>query len=600
MSRRSFKDLFIRIILFYFVLVTPFAIIGYMYYNYRADRFLLVTQIDQQTNIQLQVSKLKELFRHVNADLLIGANHPMAQQIFDPSSKQKEEAEERLNSFCSSMLEYNKIFEQARFINVNGEEVLSVKYINGKGVVVPKSDLQTKMHRYYMQEAAKIMKDGIYVSRLDLIEDSVGMEESKLPVIRFLTPVTGDDGQRLGYFVLNLVGRNLIEGLKNLGDEIGWKNYMINKDGYFLLAGNPDYQWLLRFGQDTVGKVNPEQKVLFKLFNEQKSGVIQNNQGIFCFHSINAKDLSNGYSAKVVHDDNWMVVSLLPTKAINEGIRSIISLNDILLIILSGLLLMTIAGFLAVNTHRHREIQLQLTRSEHSLRMANKTKDKFISILAHDLKNPLASIMGFVDLLKDGYEQMPQKSKDVFIKSLENSTHLLLRLIDDVLSWARSTTGSMTVEREPFLANKMLEHAVTYSQMQAEKKNIKLQTKYCDKIVGMADPRMIETIIRNLISNAIKFSYNDSSVEIEMCQDTGLVYISVIDHGVGIDEKRARNLFSLDQFTSTPGTGNEKGTGMGLILCRDFIKKNKGDITVHSKLGEGSTFTISFPAYVNE
>lgn len=599
MSKKSFRDLITRIVLFYFLLVTPFGIIGYMYYNYRVDRYLLVAQKDQQTNIQLQIGKLKELFRHVNANLLTGANHPMAFYLYSNKNEDKMEAEDRIQEFCVNMLHYNKIFSQASYLDSNGNQVLLITYETGKARSIPSSNFKLDNNKFDIEELNTLVKDGIYVSRLDLNVDSSSADASYRTVLHFITPVMDEDGKKYGYFVLNLLGTNMIDGLKLIGSEAGWKNYLLNNNGDFLYTGNSDKEHGFMFNRDSIKRFTVFHKDVLTEVLSHKSGVFKHSQGIYCYFNINARDLSNGMSNFVSHSDNWLMVSLLSNDAIKAGIDTLFTWADLVLLYFSGVLLMVIAGYFVISTHKQKEIQIQLTKSQTELILANKTKDKFISILAHDLKNPLSSIMGFVDLLKDGYEEMPVKSKKVFITSLENSTHLLQRLIDDVLAWARSTTGSMTVEKEPFLVNKVLEQAIAISSLQAGKKNVTLLKRYDEKIIGLADSRMIETIIRNLISNAIKFSFQDATVEIEMCRDNAMVYVSVVDHGVGMDEKRTKELFLLDHLTSTPGTSNEKGTGMGLFLCRDFIRKNKGDITVQSKPDVGSRFTINFPAYSN-
>lgn len=599
MPKRNTKDLVYRIILFYFVLIGPFWVMGYMYYNNRIERHLLLEKTDQQTDIQLQLERLKELFRHVNADLLTATNHPMSQLLYIGNESEKMEAEQRLELFCAGLLDYNRIFSQARFVDVEGNELLNVMFERGKATVVPQHDLQFKGHRYYVQEATGLKKNEIYVSRFDL---DISKGEAVIPfrpVVRFVSPVFCDNGVKHGYFILNLLGKNLLDGIKTTGDENGWKNYFINSKGYYLLGPKSEDEWQFVFDTISARRFDVDYPRLYKEVSKDKNGILENKYGIFEYYNVNATELSVYAGRTVVHNDHWLIISHLNEKAIESGIRQLFGGLDLLFISLILIILMTLAGYLAISSHRRKQIQIQLQKSEHDLRIANGTKDKFISILAHDLKNPLSSIMGFVDLLKHGYEEMPQKSKNVFINSLENSTNLLLRLIDDVLSWARSTTGAMVVEKEPFLVNKLLDGAVKLSRIQAEKKDVKIEVEPAEKVIGNGDPRMIETVIRNLLSNAIKFSHNQSVIEVKMYRQENKVLISIKDYGVGIEDKKIKKLFSLDHLSSTPGTNREKGTGMGLILCNDFIRNNGGRIEVKSQLEKGSEFIISFPVYDN-
>lgn len=599
MLKRSTKDLVYRVILFCFVVIGPFWIMGYMYYNNRIERHLLLEKTDQQTDIQLQLERLKELFRHVNADLLTATNHPMSQMLYVGNAKEKAEAVQRLDLFCASLLDYNRIFSQARFVDVAGNELLNVMFEKGKAVIVPESKLQYKGHRYYLQEAVHLKKDEIYVSRFDLDMSNGSVVLPYKPVVRFVSPVFCNEGVKHGYFILNLLGKNLLDGIKTTGVEHGWKNYFINNDGYYLLGPKSEDEWQFVFDTVSARKFDVDYPRLYSEVTKDKSGILENKYGIFEYYNINATELSVFVGRKVVHNDHWLIISHLNEVAIESGIRKLIGKLDLLYISLMMLILIGLAGYLAVSSHRRKQIQLQLQKSEHDLRIANGTKDKFISILAHDLKNPLSSIMGFVELLKNGYEEMPQKSKSVFINSLENSTNLLLRLIDDVLSWARSTTGAMVVEKEPFLVNKLVDDAVKLSSIQADKKDVAIKVDAREKLIGNADPRMIETVIRNLLSNAIKFSHNNTSIEVKISKNEDYIFISIKDYGVGIEDKKIKKLFSLDHVGSTPGTNREKGTGMGLILCHDFIHNNGGSIEVKSQLEKGSEFIIHFPAYDN-
>lgn len=570
-----------------------------MYYNNRVERHLLLQKTNQQTDIQLQLERLKEIFRHVNADLLTATNHPMSQLLYVGSPKEKMEASSRLTMFCSSLLDYNQIFSQARFVDNDGKELINVVMEKGKAVAIPKNDLAVKGQRYYLQEANNLKKNEIYVSRFDLDLSEGEVIVPYRPVVRFVSPIYCDEGSKHGYFILNLLGKNLLDGIKTTGDEFGWSNYFINNEGYYLLGPTPEDEWQFVFDTASAKRFNVDYPRLYAEVSKDKSGILENRFGVFEYYNINATELSVFAGRSVLHNDKWLIISFLSQDAINREVRQLFGPIDILFILIVFVILAILAGYLTITTHRRRLIQMQLQRSEHDLRIANGTKDKFISILAHDLKNPLSSIMGFVDLLKHGYEEMPVKSKKVFINSLENSTNLLLRLIDDVLSWAKSTTGAMVVEKEPFLVNKLLDDAVKLSQVQADKKALDIKVAATEKVLGYADPRMIETVIRNLLSNAIKFSHEHSSIVIKMYKSNARVYISIKDFGIGIEEKRVRKMFSLENVASTPGTNQEKGTGMGLILCNDFMRNNGGTISVKSELEKGTEMTISFQEYEN-
>jgi len=230
------------------------------------------------------------------------------------------------------------------------------------------------------------------------------------------------------------------------------------------------------------------------------------------------------------------------------------------------------------------------------LRDANLTKDKFFSIIAHDLRSPFTSILGFSRLLNEEYDDFSDEERKMMIRQILSSTESTFQLLDNLLTWARSQLGRTVFNPEPFDIEALIVETLNQSVPQAKIKSITLKALVADKPRVFGDVNMIRTVLRNLISNAIKFSYEGSSVIVETTRQKDHIVICVSDSGTGIEPKTLKALFSLDEkVTSTKGTANEKGTGLGLILCKEFIEKNGGTITAESKVGEGSKFCFSIP-----
>lgn len=230
------------------------------------------------------------------------------------------------------------------------------------------------------------------------------------------------------------------------------------------------------------------------------------------------------------------------------------------------------------------------------LRDANLTKDKFFSIIAHDLRSPFTSILGFSRLLNEEYDDFSDQERKMMIKQILTSTESTFQLLDNLLTWARSQLGRTTYLPEPFDIESLIVESLNQSIPQAKIKGITLKGMVNDKTKVFADVNMIRTVLRNLISNAIKFSYEGATVTVETTKEKDKIKVCVTDTGTGIEPKTLRAIFSLDEkVTSTKGTANEKGTGLGLILCKEFIEKNGGTITVESSIGEGSKFCFTVP-----
>lgn len=231
------------------------------------------------------------------------------------------------------------------------------------------------------------------------------------------------------------------------------------------------------------------------------------------------------------------------------------------------------------------------------LHEANFTKDKFFSIIAHDLRSPFTSILGFTRLLNEEYDDFSNEERKMMIKQILSSTEITFQLLDNLLTWAKTQLGRTSFTPEYFDIESLMLETVNLAAPQARIKGISLNVMMVEKTKVFADVNMVRTIFRNLLSNAIKFSYEGGMVTVEAKMLKDKMKISVSDTGTGIEPKTLKALFCLDEkVTSSKGTANEKGTGLGLILCKEFVEKNGGTISVESKLGEGSTFSFTIPA----
>jgi signal transduction histidine kinase len=241
-----------------------------------------------------------------------------------------------------------------------------------------------------------------------------------------------------------------------------------------------------------------------------------------------------------------------------------------------------------------KEVQLQNTR----LQELNATKDKFFSIISHDLKGPLNSLTSFSHLLIDHTDSISKEEIQLLAKDLDKSVKNLLTLLENLLEWARSQTGNIDFTGETFDLAELLDSNKNLLQSQAAAKQIGLTVQGAGPCTVKLHKQSINTVIRNLISNAIKFTPEGGSIRVGLKRERGQVHVFVADNGVGMSSDVLDKLFRIDSKHSTRGTANEKGTGLGLILCRDFVEKNGGVINVQSTPGKGSVFSFSFPETV--
>ena len=229
------------------------------------------------------------------------------------------------------------------------------------------------------------------------------------------------------------------------------------------------------------------------------------------------------------------------------------------------------------------------------LRATLNNRDKMYSVIAHDLRSPMASIRMVLNLVvaSTSPDQVGPELYELLDKANKESEDVH-DLLDNLLKWTKSQTGRLNVIIQDLDLNDIIPGVVDIFEVIAETKHIKLNLQMADgPLVVTADNDMLKTIVRNFLSNAIKFSPEDSSIDIIMSKDADFAKISVRDHGVGIASDRLGSIFHKGE--TTYGTGGEEGSGLGLQLCQDFAQKIGGDCTVESVEGEGSTFSVTIP-----
>ncbi len=245
----------------------------------------------------------------------------------------------------------------------------------------------------------------------------------------------------------------------------------------------------------------------------------------------------------------------------------------------------------------HKKVEEALQESEAHLRELNTTKDKFFSIIAHDLKSPFNSIIGFSDLLVDQVQEKDYDGIENYAMIVQKSSKQAMSLLSNLMEWSSLQTGRMEFTPENIDIIELINEVIQLLNFSAQQKSITISCKNKNKINIFADKAMINTVLRNLITNAIKFTNTDGNIVVSTEQKHDELIISVRDDGIGINKETIEKLFRIDQKHSTIGTNNEVGTGLGLILCKEFIEKHSGRIWVESIEGKGSKFCFTIPKF---
>lgn len=281
---------------------------------------------------------------------------------------------------------------------------------------------------------------------------------------------------------------------------------------------------------------------------------------------------------------------LLNQKKVRNFLMALVGLGLVIVVLVFRLYLQ--------KQHSNRILQEANTKVHHqneALQDLNAMKDKFFSIISHDLKGPLNSLTSFSTLLINHTDSLSKEEIQMLAKDLDKSIKNLFALLENLLEWSRSQTGSIEFQKEVFDLGALLNENIELLAGQAQNKNITVTSEGARELPVRAHRQSINTVVRNLLSNAIKFTPNGGTITLRLEQTGRDAVVSVADSGVGMSADVIKKLFRIDTKHSTRGTADEKGTGLGLILCKEFVEKNGGKIWVKSQEGKGSVFSFALP-----
>lgn len=254
---------------------------------------------------------------------------------------------------------------------------------------------------------------------------------------------------------------------------------------------------------------------------------------------------------------------------------------------------------LASRYNRTRVTVQLLEESKEQLSQLNSVKDKLFSIISHDLRNPLATMQSFLKLITKHHEKLNEEEKKKMIKEAQDSLDYLNELLYNVLQWSKSQMQLLAFNPEKLKAKTALEKNIRLLYLQAHMKQVQIEQSISEAHFIYADKEMLDFILRNLISNAIKFSHKNSAIQVITEQDEQHLYIHVIDEGIGMSSQTLEQLQTASLSNSRRGTAKERGTGLGLLICKEFIAKHKGELLIAQREIKGSQFTVKLPNEAN-
>jgi PAS domain S-box-containing protein len=307
------------------------------------------------------------------------------------------------------------------------------------------------------------------------------------------------------------------------------------------------------------------------------------------------------HAQKALNDENEIIRSRKALENIEEkqtwfdGMEEWVSSTKAPIINSEGVLIGTFGITRDITVRKLAQEALQ--ESETKLRELNAVKDKFFSIIAHDLRGPFNGLFGLLDMVREDFYELSQVDLKDNLDSINGILRNLFQLLEDLLEWGRIERN--IIEFAPVTENisQTIRNVVDLYAVNAKNKNINLTLDLPESLFVKYDKKMVSTIVRNLLTNAIKFTESRGAINIIVKDEPKEVRISVKDTGIGISRKNLERLFDLTEYFSTQGTNNESGTGLGLILCKEFVEKHGGKISVETELNKGSIFTFTLPKH---
>jgi len=239
--------------------------------------------------------------------------------------------------------------------------------------------------------------------------------------------------------------------------------------------------------------------------------------------------------------------------------------------------------------------EYDLEVANRQLKETNTTKDKLFSIIAHDLRAPFTVLLGFSELLGRNAQNYDTGHFEVIVSNIQSAARSAFELLENLFLWATAQKKQLNYNPETTDLTEILQELTRNARTIAVTKNISVNCIPAEKLMVFADVNMLKVILHNLINNAIKFTYPGGQIEIRASLGKKSVEISISDNGMGMSKEKIRHLFNIEANKTSSGTANEKGTGLGLLICKEFIEMHKGNLLIQSKVGKGSTFTVVFP-----
>ncbi len=580
-----------RFIIIFLPLVALVSIVLAVFYygDVRTERNII--EAEEIHNMDLGMAIIVRDLGSTVSDLLVLSEQHELQRVLGDDGERRSELRDLSSNFLSFSLR-KRVYDQIRFLDETGMEVVRVNYNDGHPLIMPEAQLESKAKRYYFEETFLLGRGEVFVSPFDLNIERGEVEKPLKPMVRFGTPVFDSFGEKRGIVVLNYLGANLIHDLERIFTDSVGQFMLLNHDGFWIKGLKPEDEWGFMYEDGdnrTFGNAFGE---AWQEISAGEAGQFQDIDGMFTFRTVylllGDQRLSSG-SDKAFHPsaaqlqtgDYYLKLVSRISPDVLKGISGKLLAQFLPIYALMVALLGFSSWFLAHASVERKRIE--------------QMKSDFVALASHELRTPLTSIQGYAELILDGDVGEISREQREFLEIISQNTRRLEALINDVLDVEKIESGRMTMKREKVDLSQIVDSCVNTFKVMAENKGLQLEKDVKTSPINiLGDSDRLSQVFSNLLSNAIKYT-KEGRVKISACIKGEFASVAIEDTGLGMSPEDMKIVFSRFFRAEDSYVRKTTGSGLGLSIAKATIERHNGDIKVESKLGTGSKFEVILP-----
>lgn len=582
-----------RFIIIFLPLVALVSIVLAVFYysDVRTERNII--EAKEIHNMDLGMATIVGDLGSTVSDLLVLSEQHELQRVLGYDGERRSE----LRDLSSNLLSFSlrkRVYDQIRFLDETGMEMVRVNYNDGHPLIVPEAQLESKAKRYYFEETFLLGRGEVFVSPFDLNIERGEIERPLKPMVRFGTPVFDSSGEKRGIVVLNYLGANLIHNLERIfADSVG-QLMLLNHDGFWIKGLKPEDEWGFMYEDGdnrTFGNAFGE---AWQKISAGEAGQFQDIDGMFTFRTVylllGDRRLSSGL-------DKAFQPSAAQLQTGGYYLKLVSRISPGVLKGISGKLLAQFLPIYALIVALLGLASWFLARTSVERKRIEQMKSDFVALASHELRTPLTSIQGYAELILDGDVGEISREQREFLEIISQNTRRLEALINDVLDVKKIESGRMTMKMEKTDLGPIVDNCVNTFKVMAKNKGLRLEKDVKTSPINvLGDSDRLSQVFSNLLSNAIKYT-KEGRVKISARIKGKFASVAVEDTGLGMSPEDMKIVFSRFFRAEDSYVRKTTGSGLGLSIAKATIERHNGDIKVESKLGAGSKFEVVLPLF---